>query len=106
VNNVIYFGLFDAGLIFVVFTSIILALYAAGKKQNQIVHTSTPKEPYACGESYKKWGAHDERLYERLYRTLKIKKLDLLHNNDLDEYLAWMFMAVIATIILLSLGVN
>lgn len=102
----IYFGLFDAGLIFVVFTAIILVLYAAGKKQNPTVRTPAPKEPYACGESYKKWGAHDERLYERLYRTLKIKKLDLLHNNDLDEYLAWMFMAVIATIILLSLGVS
>ena len=102
----IYFGLFDAGLIFVVFTSIILALYAAGKKQDPAILSRTPKEPYACGESYKKWGAHDERLYERLYRTLKIKKLDLLHNNDLDEYLAWMFMAVITTIILLSLGVN
>lgn len=102
----IYFGLFDAGLIFVVFTSIILALYAAGKKQGRVVRAPTTKEPYACGETYKKWGAHDERLYERLYRTLKIKKLDLLHNNDLDEYLAWMFMAVIATLIILSLGVN
>ena len=105
-NDVIYFGLFDAGLIFVVFTTITLTLYAAGKKQGQSVRAPAKKEPYACGEPYKKWGAHDERLYERLYRTLKIKKLDLLHNNDLDEYLAWMFMAVITTIILLSLGVN
>ena len=105
-NDVIYFGLFDAGLIFVVFTAIILALYTAGKKQGNVTHASAIKEPYACGESYRKWGAHDGRLYERLYRTLKIKKLDLLHNNDLDEYLAWMFIAVIATIILLSLGVS
>lgn len=102
----IYFGLFDAGLIFVVFTAIILTLYAAGKRQGRAARAPAIKEPYACGESYRKWGAHDERLYERLYRTLKIKKLDLLHNNDLDEYLAWMFIAAVATIILLSLGVS
>ncbi len=102
----IYFGLFDAGLIFVVFTATILVLYAAGKKQGRAARAPAIKEPYACGESYQKWGVHEEHLYERLYKTLKIKKLDLLHNNDLDEYLAWMFMAAVVAIILLSLGVS
>lgn len=86
--------IFNAGLISIVFISIFIILRFVMKQKN----APSGHEPYACGEAGENWGSGSGLLYSRLYKTLRIEKIDKLHNGDLNEYVSWMFVAVVAAI--------
>lgn len=84
---------FNSVLIASVFMLLAAGLSLAGKTQKKHV-LSTEKEAYACGEIAGSWDGAEDTIYARLYKTMGLKRLDALHNDDLNEYAIWMFASV------------
>lgn len=89
---------FNAGIISIVFIALFAAITLFRK------HGGDAKEAYACGERGDNWGAGaEDTLYARLYKTLGLGKLDRMHKDDLNEYVSWMFIAIIAAFAVFTL---
>ena len=90
---------FQGLVVFLFFSGIGFLIYKIGKEPKE--RDKRKFQNYTCGEPFPEVRIGSENFYQTLKESLGLKRLRDIHSGDVTEYLIWVFLGLVAILLLI-----